>query len=138
MNNTLNFLTLNDFFYYTVAGLILAILHLFLLWQTTNLVKKVRQKNFVSFLSSVLRNFLLIFISIALSKQNIAYFLIIMCSFLLVRACLLNLFHPSFKKKLTKTELVYADKKKMPLETTRNKRRKRITETKRRKTKRRY
>ena len=138
MNNTLNFLTLNDFFYYAIAGLILAILHLFLLWQTTNLVKKVRQKNFVSFFSSVLRNFLLIFISIALSKQNIAYFLIIMCSFLLIRTCLLNLFHPSFKKKLTKTELVYADKKKEPLESKKIKRGKKTKETMRRKTKRRY
>ena len=70
MNNVLNTLTLSDFTHYALIGLGLALLHLFLLWQTITLLTKSKKKGFVLFLSSVLRIFLLVFIALACSKQN--------------------------------------------------------------------
>lgn len=114
MNDILNSLTLSDFSQYMIIGFCLALLHLFLLWQTVTLLSKTRKKGIVLFLSSVLRIFLLIFIALACSKQNMGHFLIIMCSFFLTRLFLLKLFKPSFKKKLKNSEVVTQERKKDP------------------------
>ena len=114
MNEILNSLTLSDFSQYMIIGFCLALLHLFLLWQTVTLLSKTRKKGIVLFLSSVLRIFLLIFIALACSKQNMGHFLIIMCSFFLTRLFLLKLFKPSFKKKLKNSEVVTQERKKDP------------------------
>lgn len=111
MNNIFNTLTLNDFTHYGLIGCLLAFLHLFLLWQTVTLLSKSRKKGVIRFLSSVLRIFLFIFIALACSKQNMGYFLIIMCSFFLTRMFLLKLFKPSFKKKLQNSEVVTQERK---------------------------
>ena len=47
MNNVLNTLTLSDFTHYALIGLGLALLHLFLLWQTITLLTKSKKKGFV-------------------------------------------------------------------------------------------
>ena len=114
MNEILNSLTLSDFSQYMIIGFCLALLHLFLLWQTVTILSKTRKKGIVLFLSSVLRIFLLIFIALACSKQNMGHFLIIMCSFFLTRLFLLKLFKPSFKKKLKNSEVVTQERKKDP------------------------
>lgn len=112
MNSQLSALTLNDFIQYGLIGILLSVLYLFLIWQTITLLSKSRKKGFVLFLSSVLRIFLLIFIALACSKQNPAYFLIIMCAFFLTRSILLKLFKPGFKKKLTNSEVITQERKK--------------------------
>ena len=114
MNNVLNTLTLSDFTHYALIGFGLALLHLFLLWQTITLLTKSKKKGFVLFLSSVLRIFLLVFIALACSKQNMGHFLIIMCSFFLTRIFLLKLFHPSLKKKLKNSEVITQERKRDP------------------------
>ena len=114
MNDILNSLTLSDFGQYILIGFGLALLHLFLLWQTVTILSKTRKKGIILFFSSVLRIFLLIFIALACSKQNMGHFLIIMCSFFLTRIFLLKLFKPSFKKKLKNSEVAVQERKKEP------------------------
>ncbi len=125
MNTMLTTLTLDDFILYGSIGAILSVIYLFLIWQTVCFLSRSRKKGLALFLSSVLRIFLLIFVALACSKQNIGYFLIIMCFFLLTRTLLLKLFSPSLKKKLKNSEIPSQDKKRTQLQLTKTRTRRR-------------
>ncbi len=113
-------LTMSDFFSYGLIGATLALLYMFLLWQTISIIKQSKHKNLILFISATLRIFLLIFIALVFSNQNTGIFIIIMCGFLLMRAILIKLSRPSLKKKLTSSELLYAENKKTFSKTRRN------------------
>lgn len=123
MNTTA--LTLNHFCLYGLIGFSLAIVYLFLLWQTICILNNTKKKALIQFISSALRIFLLIFVALVFAKQNLSYFLIIACSFLITRMFLLKIFKPTLKKKITTSEILYADTKKQPTS-------KKITKRKRR------
>ncbi len=119
-------LSLNDFYLYGLIGFILAIVYLFLLWQTICILNNTKKKALIQFISAALRIFLLIFVALVFAGQNLSYFLIITCSFLLTRMLLLKIFKPTLKKKITTSEILYADNKKqppLPLKKTRKRRR---------------
>lgn len=126
MNNNLG-LTFSDFYTYGLIGAILAIVYLVLLYQTISILKQVKHKNLILFISAALRIFLLIFVALVCAEQNLSLFLIIVSGFLLTRALLLKLLKPTYKKKVTKSEIIlYADRKKQePLPLKRTKRRRR-------------
>lgn len=125
MSNVAN-LTLNDILFCIVSGAVLACIYMYLMWQTIHIVQQIRKKKTFLFLSSILRIFLLLFVALALSQNNLAFFLTIICSFLLVRIILLKMITPSFKKQIKKSETIVLSKNqknsKLPLKK-RNKRR---------------
>ena len=115
MTNIFQTLTLKDFYTYAAIGAVLAPLYLFLFWQTITLYKS-KKHSFILFLATTLRIFLVIFIALACSQLNGAYFLIIACSFLLSKRILLCFLTPAFKKKVKKNEIIKSSSKKIPLE----------------------
>ena len=124
MNTTT--ISLNDFYNFMLIGAVLGIIYLFLLWQTISILAHAKKRNLVLFISAALRIFLLIFISLVFSGQNLTHFLTIMCGFLLTRTILLKLLKPTLKKKITSSEILYADSKKtnqQPVKQQRKKRR---------------
>lgn len=123
MNTTT--LTLNDFYLYGLIGFILAIVYLFLLWQTICILNNTKKKALIQFISAALRIFLLIFVALVFAGQNLSYFLIITCSFLLTRMLLLKIFKPTLKKKITTSEILYADNKKQTKTVIKSKKRRR-------------
>lgn len=123
MNTTT--LTLNDFYLYGLIGFILAIVYLFLLWQTICILNNTKKKALIQFISAALRIFLLIFVALVFAGQNLFYFLIITCSFLLTRMLLLKIFKPTLKKKITTSEILYADNKKQTKTVIKSKKRRR-------------
>ncbi|MBQ8251360.1 MAG: ATP synthase subunit I [Alphaproteobacteria bacterium] len=110
MNTTT--ISLNDFYTFMLIGAALGVVYLFLLWQTTSTLARAKKKNLVLFISAALRIFLLIFVALVFSGQNLSHFLIIMCGFLLTRIVLLKILKPTLKKKITSSEILYADNKK--------------------------
>lgn len=110
MNTTT--ISLNDFYTFMLIGAALSVVYLFLLWQTNSTLARAKKKNLVLFISAALRIFLLIFVALAFSGQNLSHFLIIMCGFLLTRIVLLKILKPTLKKKITSSEILYADNKK--------------------------
>ncbi len=110
MNTTT--ISLNDFYNFMLIGAALGIVYLFLLWQTISTLARAKKKNLVLFISAALRIFLLIFVALVFSGQNLSHFLIIMCGFLLTRIILLKILKPTLKKKITSSEILYADNKK--------------------------
>lgn len=105
-------ISLNDFYTFMLIGAALGIVYLFLLWQTISTLARAKKKNLVLFISAALRIFLLIFVALVFSGQNLSHFLIIMCGFLLTRIILLKILKPTLKKKITSSEILYADNKK--------------------------
>lgn len=105
-------ISLNDFYTFMLIGAALGIVYLFLLWQTISTLARAKKKNLVLFISAALRIFLLIFVALVFSGQNLSHFLIIMCGFLLTRIVLLKILKPTLKKKITSSEILYADNKK--------------------------
>jgi len=110
MNTTT--ISLNDFYTFMLIGAALSVVYLFLLWQTISTLARAKKKNLVQFISAALRIFLLIFVALVFSGQNLSHFLIIMCGFLLTRIVLLKILKPTLKKKITSSEILYADNKK--------------------------
>ncbi len=110
MNTTT--ISLNDFYTFMLIGAALSVVYLFLLWQTISTLARAKKKNLVLFISAALRIFLLIFVALVFSGQNLSHFLIIMCGFLLTRIVLLKILKPTLKKKITSSEILYADNKK--------------------------
>ena len=124
MNTTFTQFTFTDFYTYALIGSGLALLYLFLLWQTVSLYKS-KKHSFIIFLATTLRIFLVIFIALACAQSNMTYFLIIVCFFLLCRSILLLFFTPSFKKKIKKGEIIKSNKKKITYTETKQKKYKR-------------
>ena len=110
MNKTA--ISFNDFYTFMLIGGSLALVYLFLLWHTVSTLARAKRKNLVLFISAALRIFLIIFVALVFAGQNLSHFLIIMCGFLLTRIILLKILKPALKKKITSSEILYADNKK--------------------------
>ena len=111
MNKTA--ISFNDFYTFMLIGGTLALVYLFLLWHTISTLSHAKRKNLVLFISAALRIFLLIFVALVFARQNLSHFLIIMCGFLITRMILLKILKPALKKKITSSEILYADNKKV-------------------------
>lgn len=105
-------LSANDILLSLGVGCILCLIYLYLLWQTIIVSQKSNHPTLILFLSGVLRIFLLIFIALVFSKNNLGKFLLIFCGFLLTRVITLKLVKPSFKNQLKDKEIVSYDGKK--------------------------
>lgn len=104
-------LTSSDITISLLTGFALCLIYFYLLWRTIGIVKQSAHPVFIIFLSSTLRIFLLVFIALVFSNQNLGRFLIIFCAFFLTRILLLKIAKPSFKQEFTKSEIVYHDEK---------------------------
>lgn len=90
-------------------GFVLCLVYFYLLWQTIGVSRKSSRPGIILFLSATLRIFLLIFISLVFSQNNVGKFLLIFCGFFLTRVVLLKIMKPSFKKEVQTSEIVYHD-----------------------------
>ena len=115
-------LSLSDLCNFSAIGFALAIVYLLLVWQTLTIARSTKRKILILFLSSTLRIFLIIFVSLVFAKENPLHFLIIIGSFLITRNVLLRIFSPSLKKKMKSHEILYADDKKTPANSKQTKR----------------
>ncbi len=105
-------ISFNDLYIFMLIGGTLALVYLFLLWHTVSTLARAKRKNLVLFISAALRIFLIIFVALVFAGQNLSHFLLIMCGFLLTRIILLKILKPALKKKITSSEILYADNKK--------------------------
>ncbi len=100
-------LTSTDITVSLLTGFILCLIYFYLLWQTIGISRKSNHPGLILFISATLRIFLLIFISLVFSQNNVGRFLLIFCGFFLTRILLLKIAKPSFKKEIETNEIVY-------------------------------
>lgn len=91
-----------------IFGAILGLIYLYLLWQTVQILPRVKYKGAFLFLSAVLRLFLLIFAALLVAGDSAGKFLLMILSALVIRRIVL-----SFVKKDTvrKTEFLQKEEK---------------------------
>lgn len=107
MKMVVNSLTLNDIIISLSVGFILSLIYLYLLWQTIQIIKKSNHPKLILSISATTRMFFLAFTALLFAQGNLSKFLLIFCSFFLVRIFLLNLMKKSFKTTLKNNEFVY-------------------------------
>ncbi len=104
-------LTAQDFVIYLCAGIVLCLIYLYLLWQTIFISKKSNYPRLILFLSGTLRIFLLIFVSLVLSQQNMARFLSIFSGFFITRYLVLRIANTNVKSQIKENEIIYHNNK---------------------------
>lgn len=100
-------LTAQDFIIYLCIGLGLCLIYLYLLWQTIDVSKKSKHPHLILFLSSTLRIFLLIFVSLVLCQQDMARFLLIFSGFFITRYIVLRIIKSPVKAQIKENEIVH-------------------------------
>ncbi len=101
-------LSINDILIYLSLGIALGGVYFFLLWQTIQLLPRVKRQGLFLFISGALRIFLLIFISLIFAGENVAHFLLIFAGVILMRLVLLKTVSTSIKQKISGAEVVHS------------------------------
>ncbi len=114
----LEFLPFSDALLMLGAGFILCLAYLYLLWQSVSSLPNVKRKGVFLFLTGTLRLFLIIFVMLLLSNNNLSRFLYILIGFMCTRSVFLSFTKKGLGKKLRDSEFVKADMKKGRVQTT--------------------
>ena len=108
MNINIFQMPLSDMGICLLIGAVVAIVYMYLLWETVRILPRVKRKGFFLFFSAVLRIFLLIFGMLLLSGDSAGRFILIFCGFLIFRLFILRFtrfggYHVQEEKQLQKT-----------------------------------
>ena len=90
MNLNIFDITVHDIEMALLIGMVLALVYLYLLWQTVHLLPTVKHKGLFLFISFAVRIFLLLAVMVLCSGENVGRFLTIFIGFYVVRLFVLR------------------------------------------------
>ncbi len=111
-NIKLELLPFNDAALMLGTGIVLCVIYFYLLWQTISVLPNVKNKGGFLFLSGTLRLFLIIFVMLVFSGENLTRFLYLFLGFICARSVILRFTKKDLQKRLRAGEFAKADMKK--------------------------